>query len=521
VLTLAEPESSVALVQTPFILLSLATNPEIGSDVEDFVSLTCVAIAYLSFPNLQSELVSSGGFPVFLSACTAMFTQFDPALTEDPDLALQLKQARAACISILSDMSAIASFQFIYPLGTPAIQTLQSWLHSPHVQLQSAACLALGNVARSDEASVALVSNYKVHLPLVAIVSNPQATDSQLLHSVLSFLKNLAIPPQNKPILGDAGLLSPLALPRIWSLDTIPQVQFAAVSLTRLLVISCPPNARRVCAPLSPDPTSPAHNRTNVHRLIDLFERSDAEPTKMEAARAVANICRVLHSTPVLPVLLDWEAAEGYVFRQPAPPAPPAPAKGSPLSQVSTPSSDGTGGGGRRERFYKEHVLINKPLSYLLTQSRFPVLRSETLFVFALMCRTRDGALVVIRVLQILEAFGALVSAVTGKSHFEPGADIVANSQSHQMSSSTMNTPMVADPSMIEELGLEPRQVDPQHAASMARVDRENGLVLVSELVRNWGDDLPPFRKEYLREMLREGGELIAEDRNKGKGRAT
>src|SRR5690606_25379818 len=111
--------------------------------------------------------------------------------------------------------------------------------------LRSAACLALGNLSRSDETSIALVDTHLAHVPLIELIGDPATSDPQVLHSALSFLKNLAIPAMNKPVLGD--LLSPGCLPRIFSLDTLPQVQYAAVSLARLLLVNCPGNVRRVC----------------------------------------------------------------------------------------------------------------------------------------------------------------------------------------------------------------------------------------------------------------------------------
>ncbi len=106
--------------------------------------------------------------------------------------------------------------------------------------------------------------------------------------------RTLAIPPANKLRLGDL-LDQPLSiLPGLWSSTSVqPQIQFAAVSLGRLLLTGCPPNVARVCAPLPPDTDSPAHARSNLHVLIDVFRRADAEPTKLEAGRAVAAICRV------------------------------------------------------------------------------------------------------------------------------------------------------------------------------------------------------------------------------------
>jgi hypothetical protein len=505
-----QAETEVAHPQTASILFNLAINPEVATDMEAFLGLASAALAYLSHDVFQAELISSTNVSAFLAAFYTAEAQYDPNMAEDSEQANQLKDVRSVFIQVLADVSANPTFPFVYPLGSPTTATLQSWIQLRHPRLQSAACLALGNLSRSDEMSVALVKTAQVHLPVVAILKDPQMVDSQVLHSALSFLKNLAIPPQNKPALGETGLFQANVLPRIWSLDVNPQVQFSAVSLTRLLLVNCPTNVRLICAPLSTDPLLPGNEMTQLQRLITAFSRTDAEPTKMEAARAVAAICRVLHTTPVLPILPEWDPSEeGFIYRPPKPLSPPN-------SQYPSPGSDGSGGGGRRERFYRLHPLINKPLSYLISQSKFPVVRSETWFVFALMGRSRDGATVVSRVLQINEAFQALAEAVTGRSAANHQG---ANATTLPGGNSGAQGNQPASMAMIDDLGLEPQQVDPQQAANMARVDRENALVLVSELVRNWGDELPIFRRPAFQELLKEGGELLAVDRDsKGKG---
>lgn len=63
--------------------------------------------------------------------------------------------------------------------------------------------------------------------------------------------------------------------------------------------------------------------------------------------------------------------------------------------------------------------------------------------------------------------------------------------------------------------GLEPKQVDPAQAANMARIDRENGLVLVAELLKQDEATLPGERRAVFEEMLREGGQLVMSERDK------
>ncbi|KAK1981834.1 GTP binding protein [Colletotrichum cereale] len=518
-----ETEATLAPPQTPAVLLTLALAP--ATDAEDFVSLTAVALAYLAHAPFQAALVAAGAFPVLLAAFHHLQTRLDAAEVDDDDAAAQLRALPQSFVQVLADVSYADDFAARYPLGSPVLATLQSWLSLPDPRLRAAACLCLGNVARSDEASFALVRDHAVHLPLVRLLRDDHpaaAPDSPLLlHSALSFLKNLAIPSQNKPVLGDAGLLDHDVLPRLWSLDLNPQLQFSAVSLTRLLLVNTPANVRRLCAPLNPDPLSPAHDTTHLHRLLDIFSRTDAEHTRTEAARAAAVVCRVLHTAPIPPVLPDWDPADdGYVFR---------PEK--PLSPTALAEADGSGSARRREKFYRQHASLNRVLAFLVTQTRFPVLRSEAWFVFALMCRAKDGADVVIRALQVAGAFDALTQAITGRTF--PGGDEQQQQQQQQQGAAQAIEEAPADAAgqavvvsgggnapMVEGLGLEPQQADPSQAAGMKKVDRENGLVMVSELVKNHADELPPSRRAAFEEMLKEGGEMLVDEKSKGKMRS-
>ncbi|KAK1624780.1 GTP binding protein [Colletotrichum phormii] len=504
-----ETEANFAPPQTPTILLNLALTPT--TDAEDFVSLTAVALAYLTHAPIQAALITTGSVPILLATFYHLQTQLDALRVEDEDAVVLLKSLPQSFIQILADVSYADDFSLHNPIGSPVLDTLHCWLATTNTHLQSAACLCLGNVARSDEASYALVKSHAVHVPLTALLAT--ATDTMLLHAALSFGKNLAIPSQNKPVLGDAGLFSPDILPRIWSLDVNPQIQFTAVSLTRLLLVNTPANVRRLCAPLSPDPLSPSHETTHLHRLLDMVSRTDAEHTKTEAARAAAAVCRVLHTAPIPPILPDWDPSEdGYVFR---------PEK--PLSPTAVAEAERDGGAKRREKFYRRHPGLNKALAFLVTQTKFPVLRSEAWFVFALMCRAKDGADMVLRTLQVPGAFEALTEAVTGRTFSREGSSGSTDQKAIEGAPAAGGDGQAVvvsggdNAAMVEGLGLEPQQADPSQAAGMKKVDRENGLVMVSELVRRHADELPAVRRAAFEEMLKEGGELMADEKGKGK----
>ncbi|PNH48301.1 hypothetical protein VD0004_g206 [Verticillium dahliae] len=513
----SESEATVANPQTPLILLNLALSPAVVDDAADVIQLTLVALSYLSFENLQTVFVSSYGMPSLLGAYYHISAKLDTTVVAEEDLEAQLKQLRNTFMQLLADLCYLPTFSQVYDLSSPIFQTFQSWLSSPgNPSLQAAACLCLGNVARSDEASLALVSNHQLHTPVIAITAAQVSLataqpaqgpfDAVLLHSALSLLKNLAIPASSRPVLGD--LLTPDLLPTIWSLDPntsmqTPQLHFAAVSLTRLLLTSTPQNVRRLCAPLSPDPLSPLSSQTLLHRLLDVFARADptqAAHTRTEAARAALAVVRVLHMTPVPPLLPDWDPRDdGYVFRRAGAPVMPAAAAAS----SSSPAGEDVARP-RREVFYRRHGALGKALAHLVVQPKFGVLRSEAWFVFALMARSEDGAGVVSKVLAVPGAWEALVESITGRR--------VGEERSAETAEERGEVTISTDAASVVD-GLQPQQVDPQQAEGMARVDRENGLVLVSELVKHAGEDFPAARRAALGEMLKEGGELVAEGR--------
>lgn len=479
-----EGEAARASPNTVGILLTLATSVPSRDDLDDFISLVSVAVSYLADDKFQTPLIQGPLMQLFLSTFYHAHTHFGMIEVDDADTATSLKKLYSSLLVSLADITGNDLFASCHPLQSQIAQNFLAWLQSSNPQLQTAACLALGNLSRSDEVSTALVQVYFAHTPLTRLLSNPEVSDAQLLHSALSFLKNLAIPVQNKPHLN--GLLDVTCLPRLYSLDTSPQVQFAAVSLTRLLVVNCPPNVARICAPLSADPASPARERSSVSGIITLYERSDAEPTRLEAARAIAAICRMLHSSPVAPLLPDWE--------------PPA---GENETKSSEPDDEESQ---RRAYFYSKHD-VARVLSFLVSQQKWPTLRSEAWFVFALMCRSKEGSRAIITLLQIHGTMTALIKAVTGRE--TPLSEVGSTEQADEAPYS-LAAPDSQITSMAEGLGLEPQQADPKQQESMIRVDRENALVMCTELLRTWGDRMPGLRLSILQDLVKEGTEIVA-----------
>jgi len=365
---------------------------------------------------------------------------------------------------VLSDVSALPEFKEAYPVVSPLTSSLRRWLLSPQLQLQVCACIMLGNLARSDAACEEFVHTSQVHKPLISVLS--EANDSQLLHAAIGFLKNLALPLKNKEAIGAAGLFD--VMPRLWALDTLQQIQFSSISLARQLTINTFENVRKVCKRLSEDEDSPANTRTYLSLLIALFERTDVAPIKMEISRLITSVCRVCTS---------------YAGRSP-----------EEMERI-------------RKKFFRMHPDVGRPLSFMVSQEKWPVVRSEGWFVFALMARFPEGAQCISDLMHDVAVFQPLVEILTGKRivDYQP-----ASASPGSESSPAITSPASASgPSYYFE-GRTPESVQPHaQAAEMARIDRENALVLVSELLKNRGSEMAVMRRALFEDLLKGGTEIM------------
>ncbi|KAL2175086.1 uncharacterized protein P884DRAFT_207163 [Thermothelomyces heterothallicus CBS 202.75] len=518
----AEPKT--ANPNTPALLLRLAASERYDADLESFMEICTPALAYLTFQDFQRVLLQNGGIELLQLAFYQLYTRFDTTEAAS-DTADQLKQ------------------------------TLVDWLSlsTPLFCLQTAACLSLGNLSRSDESSISLVP--RVRRSLVEIVSRatPPALSScptpetprpplQLTHAALSFLKNLAIPQVNKPVLG-AALLDPgnPFLPRLWtSTRTQPQLQFAAVSLTRLLLANCPVNIRHICAPttasdtrdISSSSSSKSDNngsKSNLALLTTTAASADEDSIKIEAARAASQVCRALHSVPVTDVLdPSWTW-----------PASTDPTRATTDEEPAPADADADADDALRARFYAAHgpASIAPSLHHLLTHPRFLALRSEAVFVLALMSRSPEGARAALQVLRHNTAqtagggagWQAVARAITGSDSEELAAALKGSSTAslrveeagadgkNEGGEQGKEGEEGGGEVTVEKLSLEPQLVDvqghkQQQPARVAQMDRENAMVLVAELLRRFPEALSSLRKP-LEGLLRKGGELVAKDR--------
>jgi hypothetical protein len=146
------------------------------------------------------------------------------------------------------------------------------------------------------------------------------------------------------------------------------------------------------------------------------------------------------------------------------------------------------------------------------------------------MSRSPDGARLVLRVLQSdsqKSGWRALAEAIAGPEGveiaarlFESGVEELKEEEGEE-EGQEQGAPVVEGGVVagIGGLTLAPQQVDAQtqkqQPAVVAKMDRENGMVLVAELLQNFPEELLSLRKP-LEAVLAKGGELVMQDRGEG-----
>lgn len=371
-------------------------------EFEHYLALVNSLAKYLETERFREVCISTGIVEGILSVLRRSYSMGMGASSAKETKALA--QLRLKVNQSLAEVSAVSLFAERYPLDSTLAQTLKSWTIANEDQLQICACVMLGNLARSDEVCQVMVQDLKIHEDLISVL-NSEARGA-VLHSVLGFLKNLAIAGDNRTILAEAGIIP--AVSRLWMFETVPQVQFSAATMARLVVISSVGNITRLLAPVSQSPDSPAHEQTYLALLLSLFEKTDSSPIKTEIGRTIASICRTLS-----PKARDGDVQAAALL----------------------------------EKVYGMHEGIARPVGTMVTQSQWPVVRSEGWFALALMATNKQGCAAVVDCLRKEEVMGLL------------------------------NSTMSADPAGEDETE--------DSSNLQATKDRENVFVLVQELLRN------------------------------------
>lgn len=510
-------EFKICYPRTPAALLTLAINKEnrLSSplDREIFLSICTSALSYLVNRGLQVFFIQNKHFSLLQEAFLQSYIRFETAGEDvEEETKEQLKQVQHGFVTLFADITDVEGFGDVYGIDSEEVGTLVGWLElEKFPQLQNAACLALGNLGRSDESTKKLLPRVGEGVVKILGRSVPgkvrqgERPSLQLTHAALGFTKNLAIPAANKPVLGEM-LLKSGTLAGLWEGfgNSQPSMMFAAVSLGRLLLVGCRENVRLVCKPVSiasdekdenglASAESSSQGETATYRTnLDLLYRSatgspNEDPTKLEAARVVVSaVCRVLSQDPGV-----------------------------------------LGSSGELEEFYKTHSdIIAGSFTTMLTQAKWPSVRSDAITVLALMASQHpEGSNMVLKVVEDTAAeegvLKAIVKAATGDDEMVgkflgTGDNRVEEIEEEKQGKNDEEKETKEVTELVQGLGLEPQQADAQaqkQPERMVKVDRENALVLMAMLLGMFKDQMSPARRRLVEAVLERGGELVVKDR--------
>ncbi|KAJ5708064.1 hypothetical protein N7488_007865 [Penicillium malachiteum] len=401
---------------TILLLMELALGEDI--EMEHFTSLTNSLSAYMEKEQFQNACVAHKMVETLLSVLNHSFSiEIDTSSQEDVQA---LAQSRLKVNQALAEVSASSLFAAHYPLESTLSQTLKSWIRAKEDQLQICACVMLGNLARSDEVCEAMVRDLKIHEELISVLQSDAR--GAVLHSALGFLKNLAIAGDNRSYLAEAEIIP--AVSKLWAFESVPQVQFSAATIARQVIISSIENISRLLTSLSEDVDSPANRRTYLSLLLALFEKTDSAPIKTEIGRTVASICRTL--TP--------KVREGDKQA---------------TSLLNT--------------LYDLHEGVARPVGAMITQTQWPVVRSEGWFALALMANDKSGCAAIVDCLQNEEVLELLKKTLSEQ--------------------------------------LDDESTEKTEEAQVTK-DRDNVFVLVQELLKNEGGALPAGYRDIMEDLI-------------------
>ena len=420
----------------------LQASIRLDIDVDDFVTLMDTALLHLRQSRFQNILIENDHFDLILKFLIRTYTTSvdlsedelpDPTSLRisirDPEDEKELSRIRLAVIQTLAEISSLSAFTSQYSsFENSTTGTLKKWLAAPQAQLQQCSCIVLGNLACSDEVCAGMVSDSGIVRGLFSILKN--SSDSQVIHSALGYLRNLALPEDNKNLLGAAGAIE--ILNRFWTTDALPQISHLAAGSVRQLVNGSLSNVRKLLTSLSSDKDSPAFSRTYLSLLLSTYDKSDDIAVKTEVARVITAMLRCIHGQQTL-----QPAREELLFR-----------------------------------LYTLHPDLARPLGAMVVQSQFPIIRSEGWFGFALIARSGRGRLLISNIVSDVSVFGALEKAIKGEPR-EPRAETTSLSASPLSAYASPVSPSPQSGSMA------------QQEREMRSKDRQNAMILVNELLRN------------------------------------
>ncbi|KNG80814.1 GTP-binding protein [Aspergillus nomiae NRRL 13137] len=353
--------------ETISLLIDLAVHKGIAHTAARFSCIVTCSMAYLDNKRFQNLCITRYMVADVLSMLSKSLS-FDAERSSTDDIQV-LAQVQLRINQTLAEISGASLFAEYYPLGSDLSGILRSWLQRTEDQLQICSCVMLGNLARSDEICQAMVRDLSIHRDLISIVKSDAR--GPVLHAALGFLKNLAIAGDNRLHLGQAGIIP--AVSHLWEYETLPQVQFAATSIVRQVIIASFENVSQLLD-ISPEDE---HHSTYLSQLLSLFNKTDSTPIRTEIGRIIASICRTL----------------------------------IPKSREQNEKADAT-----LKHLFSIHEGIAFPIGAMISQSQWPVVRSEGWFALALMASSQSGSAAAVDCIEKMGLFPTLEQNLTAES---------------------------------------------------------------------------------------------------------
>lgn len=182
---------------------------------------------------------------------------------------------KLACDLIILILTGDTSMSILYDDGNGNVyQKTKYWLNSDDDVMQIAGALAAGNFARKDSYCIQMVEDHISESLLSLLVKHSTDSDIRLLHAVLSALRNLAIPAQNKVVLAQQGAIDKL-LPLI-SVEAYPVI-FKLLGILRMLI-----DKQEKAAVIL------GENNEFVKKVIEWCKSDDHPGVKGESTRTIA-----------------------------------------------------------------------------------------------------------------------------------------------------------------------------------------------------------------------------------------
>ncbi|KAJ2856206.1 hypothetical protein J3B02_001736 [Coemansia erecta] len=232
-------------------------------------------------------------------------TQVIVAISGDDDALTVLFDSQSLMIRLLSILSA--------DRGT-AQDTRTQRLDG----MAAAAALCLGNLARTDDHCVRLVSEHPALIQtLIHEWFAPRSTNVRTRHAASGLLKNLSMPVGNKQLLMDFGLV-PVAYANI---DTmVVPIQANSISILRHL-LNGPPAAEIVLGMFHPMVNCRGESSVAMRDLLDVVKQTDIDAIRCEGTRLIAAVAKKIYlnrdgsgdkSRGVLDQARDLLVTDGY-----------------------------------------------------------------------------------------------------------------------------------------------------------------------------------------------------------------